>query len=242
MGAAAEVVGPDPVEDLRLAEHAARVAHQEAEQLELGRGQLHELAGPGHLAGLLVHDQVAHAQPRALVELPGHARAAQQATEPGDDLLQAEGLGDVVVAARRDARDTVLHRVPRGEEEHAHVGLHGMQGAQHRETVGVREHHVQDDGVRHQLPGLSERGRSVPGRADLPALVAQGTGEHLGEVGVVVDDEDAQGVPSGRVRAGRPDLVMFIALPGSPLAEVAGGPRRSEFPLSGLRGCPLRAP
>src|SRR5450756_2954581 len=43
MGLSAEVVVPDPVEDLRLAQYPAWVAHQEAKQLELGGGQLDQL-------------------------------------------------------------------------------------------------------------------------------------------------------------------------------------------------------
>ncbi|MGC0404702.1 hypothetical protein RKD27_007346 [Streptomyces sp. SAI-126] len=63
-----------------------------------------------------------------------------------------------------------------------------MQGAQDGEAVGVREHHVQDDGVGQQFPGGGQRRGTVACRADLPALVAQGAGEDLGEIRVVVDD------------------------------------------------------
>src|SRR4051795_680383 len=40
VAAAAEVVVPHVLEDLRLREHAARVEHEEAQQVELGGGQL----------------------------------------------------------------------------------------------------------------------------------------------------------------------------------------------------------
>src|SRR5437016_2339482 len=43
MGLPAEVIVPDPVEDLSLGQHPARVAHEEAQQLELRRGQLDQL-------------------------------------------------------------------------------------------------------------------------------------------------------------------------------------------------------
>src|SRR5882724_1763492 len=42
---AAEVVVPDPVQDLRLGQHPARVAHHEAQQLELGSGQVDQVPG-----------------------------------------------------------------------------------------------------------------------------------------------------------------------------------------------------
>src|SRR5437764_11395760 len=59
---AAEVVVPHPVQDLRLAQYPARVAHQEPQQLELGRGQLNRLARTAHLATVLVQTQVTHHQ------------------------------------------------------------------------------------------------------------------------------------------------------------------------------------
>src|SRR5436190_18921237 len=54
VGLAAEVVVPDPVQDLRLAEHPPGVAHEEAQQLVLGRGQPDLLARAAHLVGVLV--------------------------------------------------------------------------------------------------------------------------------------------------------------------------------------------
>src|SRR5437868_9844111 len=59
VGLAAEVVVPDPVEDLGLAQHPARVAHQEAQQLELGRRQHDVLTAPAYLVAVLVELEVA---------------------------------------------------------------------------------------------------------------------------------------------------------------------------------------
>src|SRR6478752_9289742 len=56
---AAEVVVPHPVEDLRLGQHAPRVAHEVAQQLELGRGEVDLLAAAGHLVAVLVEGEVA---------------------------------------------------------------------------------------------------------------------------------------------------------------------------------------
>ncbi len=97
---AAEVVAPHPVEDLRLRQHPARVEHQVAQQVELGRGELHEFLAAVHLAGVLVHDQVTD-RDRVTGRLVGQSGASHQATQPGEHLLHAERLGDVVVARRR---------------------------------------------------------------------------------------------------------------------------------------------
>src|SRR6188472_18731 len=55
---AAEVIMPHVVEDLALRQDAARVQHQEPEQLELGAGQLDQRVTATHLTCLLVERQV----------------------------------------------------------------------------------------------------------------------------------------------------------------------------------------
>src|SRR6478672_6556518 len=89
VGLAAEVVVPHPVEDLGLGEHALGVAHEEAQQLELGGGELDELVGPADLVAVLVEHEIADDQ---LGTLPRgrHAGAAQQPAQPRDQLLEAE--------------------------------------------------------------------------------------------------------------------------------------------------------
>ena len=74
-------------------------------------------------------------------------RAPQQRAQPGDDLLEAERLGDVVVAAGGQPGDAVLDGVPGGEEQHRHVRVVAAQPAQHLEAVEVGQHHVEHDGV-----------------------------------------------------------------------------------------------
>src|SRR5690349_12655957 len=94
VGLAAEVVVPHPVQDLGLGQHPPGVPHEEPEQLELGRGEVDEVAVPADLTGVLVHGQVPDHQ-RALGLRPGQVRPAEQAAQPGQYLLQAERLGDV---------------------------------------------------------------------------------------------------------------------------------------------------
>ena len=62
VGLAAEVVVPDAVEDLRLGQDPLGVAHQEAEQLELRRGQRDLRTVAAYLVAVLVELEVADAQ------------------------------------------------------------------------------------------------------------------------------------------------------------------------------------
>ena len=64
---------------------------------------------------VFVDDQVSDAQEGVI--LLGAHRAAQDGADARDDLFEAEGFGDVVVAADGQALDLVAHVVARGEKE-----------------------------------------------------------------------------------------------------------------------------
>src|SRR5207248_1354016 len=114
----AEVVAPDAVVDGGVVEHDPGVAHQQFQQLELGAGQLQlALPAPG-ASRLYVHPQSGRldlpvgGRGRLLRYDVDHdavvrAAAAQQGPEPGEDLLDVEGLDHVVVGAGVEAGDTV---------------------------------------------------------------------------------------------------------------------------------------
>src|SRR5215470_18522922 len=93
-GVAAEVVVPHMVEDLHLGQHPVRVAHEIAEQLELGRGKLYRLPGAPHFVAVLVEFKVGELQPRRRLGTISSG-AAEHGPDPGDDLLQAERFGHV---------------------------------------------------------------------------------------------------------------------------------------------------
>ena len=96
---------------------------------------------------VLVEGQVADDE-HAVAGPDGGAAPADEAAQPRDDLLEAERLGDVVVAARRDAGDAVLDGVLGGEEKDGHIGVGPAHPPQHLEAVDVREHDVEEHDVR----------------------------------------------------------------------------------------------
>ena len=202
VGLAAEVVVPHPVQDLRLRQHPPRVAHEEAQQLELGGGQLDRGVAAAHLVAVLVQGQIADDERRVLAGR-GHPGAAQQPAQPRDELLDAERLGDVVVAARGQAGDAVLDGVLGGEEQHRHLGALAAHPAQHLEAVEVGQHDVEDHGVRPELARRAHGGRAVGRGPHLPALVPQRHREQLREGGLVVDDQDPDGAAVRAAQRGR---------------------------------------
>ncbi|MPM55030.1 hypothetical protein SDC9_101815 [bioreactor metagenome] len=189
---AAEVVVPDPVEDLRLAQHPARVVHQIAEQLELGGGEVDRVAPAGDLVGVLVQGQVPDDEGGGVQRLRG-AGPAQQGAQPGDHLLEAERLGDVVVGAAGEALDPVGDGVAGGQEDHREARLVVVDAAHHLEAVEVREHDVEDRRVGADLVGDLYGLLTAGGGPHLPALVAHRHREQLGQRRLVVHREDTDG-------------------------------------------------
>src|SRR5437764_10571425 len=108
VGIAFEVVLPHVLEDLHLGEDPAGIEHEVAQEVELGRGQVHEHPAPPDLTGVLVENEVGELELGAGVGLA--LGAAQDGPSPGDELLEAEGLGDVVVPDRKSTRLNSSHR------------------------------------------------------------------------------------------------------------------------------------
>ena len=118
--------------------------------------------------------------------------ATKDGADAGDDLLQAEGLGDVVVAADGQALDLVRHVVAGGQEEDGggHVTL--AQAPGHGEAVHVGQHDVEDHQVGGRLLHRLEGAVAVSGDRDLEACEAQGRGEQVADVGFIVDDKGGE--------------------------------------------------
>ncbi len=198
-GVPAEVVVPDMIEDLHLGQHAVGVAHEVAQQLELGRGQLDLLAVAPDLVAVLIQLQVGELQPwRRLAAVP--PGPAQHRADPGDDLFQAEGLGHVVVAAEGQAADLVLGRVARGQEHHRDPGAAAAQPPDDIEAVHVGQHHIEHD----EVGAVPLRGLyclAAGRRGDhLETGVAQAGGQQLQDVGLILNDQQPGIRGAGSVR------------------------------------------
>jgi hypothetical protein len=191
VGVAPEVVGPDPIQDLRLGQRPPRIAHQEPQQLELGDGQIDRLPRPRDLVRVLVQDQVADHELRARPARRRDSRPAHQPTKSGQQLLHRERLGDVVVRAGGDPGDAVLDRVASGEEQDAHGRVRLSKMSQHVQSRHVGQPHVQHDDVGRSGPGRADRRVAIGRGGGRPSLQGQHAGQDVGQIGLVLDDQGA---------------------------------------------------
>ncbi len=134
------------VEDLRFREHSARVHHQVAQELELGRGELDCDAGSFHFVGVFVQFDVSESDDRiGLFYVLG---AAQHRADAGHHFFQAEGLGYVVVAAHGQSGDFVCGVVFGGEEHDGGADATFAEPTGDCKAVEVRQHDVEYHEVR----------------------------------------------------------------------------------------------
>ena len=93
--------------------------------------------------------------------LLGRRRSAQRRAEPGEELVHAERLGDVVVGAGVEGGDLVGLAFAHREHDDRHVGP-AAQAADHLDAVDAGQAEVEDDEV-----GVLARGerRALPRRS-----------------------------------------------------------------------------
>jgi hypothetical protein len=80
--------------------------------------------------------------------------AAHQGPQPGLELLQVEGLGEVVVGAGVQPRHALAHRPAGGEHQHRGRVIAAAQPRQHLQTVDVGQREVEHEGV--EAPPLAQ--------------------------------------------------------------------------------------
>ena len=141
---------------------------------------------------VLIEDQIADDDLRP-VALDTGTGAPQQTAQPQHDLLEGKRLGDVVVPTRGEPGNAVLHRILGGQQKDRQTRCLLTQFRQHLQPAHIGKHHVEHHGVGTQFAGGGHRRCAVAGRCDLPALIPQRHRHHLGQHGLVVDDENPDG-------------------------------------------------
>ena len=155
-----------------------------------GCDALHHVEDMGHRLALAEHLAFGrHRGAPEAHELLAEGRVPERALGGQRHLVEIQGLGEKVVRAGAERGDRVLERrVLRGDEEHHPVvALRGLVA----QLAGARGREVDEDGAElsaqearpRLLGGSGARGVELPG--------AQRGGDAVGQVQVVIDDEDA---------------------------------------------------
>ncbi len=169
-------------------EDLARLACEGDQQIELERGgerDRHAVAGDLVRGHVDLHRADREQFGRFLVG------AAQAGAHPCDEFLRLERLDHVVVGAGFETQHDVDGVGLRRQHDDRDTRV-GAQHTAHVDAVHAREHEVEEHEIRTDLPHRGECLRSVTDHEGFETLTAQHDRQHLGESGVVVDDQDAR--------------------------------------------------
>src|SRR6266511_2495672 len=166
--------------------------------------------GPRDLVRLLVQLQVGEGEPGRTRLAAG---APQHRADPRGQLLEAERLGDVVVAAEGQAADLVVGRVPGGQEHHGGTGTGVAQLPDDLEAVQVGQHHVEHHEIRALLAGQLHRLGTVGRGGHRETGEAQGGGEQLEDVRIVLHHEQSRLTLRRTGQRGTPGLCPAVRYP-----------------------------
>jgi hypothetical protein len=173
------------LEDARAGQHLAGMAEEQLQQRELlGRQVQLDLGAPG-APPRRVQPQVADLQHGRALD----PAAAHQGAHPRGQLGEAERLDEIVVGAGVQPHDTVVDRVPGGQQEHRRPAALRAQPPGDLQPVHAGQHDVQDDRVVVRLGRVPQRLRAVAGRVDGIALLLEATLEQQRQAHLVLHDE-----------------------------------------------------
>ena len=127
------------------------------------------------------------------------------------DFFHAEGLGDIVVTARREADDPVADVVLGGEEQGRDLRREGADPAKQLDAVEPRKHDVQHQHVGAEVLGELDGLGSIGGDGHGPAGHPQPHAHELGQARFVVHHKGPDG---GAVRVGELGKVVCHGVRG----------------------------
>ena len=115
-----------------------------SEQAKLARLQIDRLAAAADGAAHQIHLEIGDAQ-HGLLAL--ERRAAGESMQPGQELGEGKGLGDIVVAPRLQPVDAIIDPAQRCQEQDRDLLADAAQGPDEMKPVDAGKHAVDDDDV-----------------------------------------------------------------------------------------------
>jgi hypothetical protein len=180
---------PDLVDEALARDDAARVVHEQGEQVELLAREVERLAVDRRGARRRVERDDADGQHAGAGRRGDGARAPQHGADARHQLAGAERLDDVVVGAELEAGHAVDLVATGGQHDHGGVAG-GAQLAQGVEARAVRQHDVQQHEVGTLVGGDPQPVGDRAGDHGAKALVSQRLGQRGGDGLLVLDHED----------------------------------------------------
>src|ERR1700704_2684142 len=188
VGITIEVLVVEMLDQFTARNDTAGVVHEIGKQAIFVRGQLDRIAVDGDPAGAGIE---AHA---AAIELAlGVAgRTTQQGADARQDFLEMERLRDIVVGAGVETLDLIAPTVARGQDQDRHGPSGPAPRLEHRDAIHFGQADIEDDRVIRLAFAEKVTLFAIEGTIDHVARVGKCGRELPVEIGIVLDDEEAQ--------------------------------------------------
>ena len=189
--AEAEVVAPDALEDDRAGQHLARVAQEQLEQ----RGTRCASARSARRRGRprACRGSSSRSAKRELLAPSSVAPRRRSARSRASSSSSANGFDEVVVGARVEPGDAVVHLAARGEHEDRHARCRPARSAA-ADLEAVERGHQSRRGrprpARRRCRARSSASAPSVGELDLVALELERAPQRFAHRGIVVHDQD----------------------------------------------------
>ena len=170
-----------------VGEDLARIAREEEQQVEFLGCEVHGTAGDGNGVRAGVDEEIADFNGGIAGPL---GSAAKMSAHTREELLNAEGLGDVIVSAGVECLYFGVFLIAHGEDEDGGVRF-AADGAAEVNACHTGHHKVGDDEVGVPLLEEAESFFGIVGGADIVALGGEGGTQDAGDLNFIVNDEDA---------------------------------------------------
>ena len=125
--------------------------------------------------------------------------ASQQRAQSGEQLVELERLDEIVVRARVEAGDLVVHAVARGEHEDRRSNVARAERSGHLQAVALGQHDVEHDRVVGVDECFDDGSLTVADDVDGVRVLAKALRERLRQQGVVLRNQQSHRRLAGSV-------------------------------------------
>ena len=115
------------------------------------------------------------------------AAAPREGSDSRHQLPERKWLGEIVVGAHFQPRDTIVDGIASGQHEDRRSDLAGTQLAAEIESASTRQHHVENDDIKSAEHGLHLSVSIVGDGYNLDSVLGEAGLDDRGQPGVVFD-------------------------------------------------------
>jgi len=164
------------------------MTHEQRQQRELERCQIDRDAVAARLTCVEVDGEIAHLDERCRCL----AAAATHCPDAGEQLVEAEGLREVVIRAGIEPGDLVAGLAQRREHDDREVAAAAPQGAADLLSVELGEHEVEDGEIERSALRQPKAAAAILRDGHVVPLVGESGPQEFDDPRLVLDHEDPQ--------------------------------------------------